>query len=143
MNECDLGTHNCSSKADCLNLEGSFKCKCIFGFTGDGSTTTFTLSVTPTNVNYTLVSVQGVAQPRTAYSLSGSSLTFSSAPYNTAVIEVTTLGGSVTSSGITVVSSPAHNNSTGTVGQIAYDSSYLYVCVNTNTWVRSAITTSW
>jgi len=40
MNECDLGTHNCSSKADCLNLEGSFKCKCIFGFTGDGSTCT-------------------------------------------------------------------------------------------------------
>ena len=115
----------------------------VDNFTGDGSTTTFTLSVTPTNVNYTLVSVQGVAQPRTAYSVSGSSLTFSSAPYNTAVIEVTTLGGSVTSSGITVVSSPAHNNSTGTVGQIAYDSSYLYVCVNTNTWVRSAITTSW
>ena len=115
----------------------------VDNFTGDGSTATFTLSVTPTNANYTLVSVQGVAQPRTAYSVSGSSLTFSSAPYDTAVIEVTTLGGSVMSSGITVVSAPAHNNSTGSVGQIAYDSSHLYVCVSTNTWVRTAIDTTW
>jgi hypothetical protein len=115
----------------------------VDSFIGDGANTTFTLSVTPTNVNYTLVSVQGVSQPRTAYSLSGKDLTFSSAPTDTSVIEVTTLGGSVSSSGITVVAVPAHNNSTGTVGQIAYDSSYLYVCVNTNTWVRSAIITSW
>jgi hypothetical protein len=37
---------------------------------------------------------------------------------------------------------PAHYNSTGTLGQIATDSSYMYVCIATNTWVRSSITTS-
>jgi len=36
---------------------------------------------------------------------------------------------------------PANASSTGTVGQIAYDSDYVYVCVATNTWKRSALTT--
>lgn len=43
----------------------------------------------------------------------------------------------------TVIAAPTHNNSTGSVGQMAYDGSYLYVCVATNTWVRSSITTTW
>jgi len=115
----------------------------VDSFTGDGTTTSFTLSVIPTNVNYTIVSVQGISQPRSSYSLSGGVLTFSSAPYDTAIIEITTLGGSVSTSGVTIVSVPAHNNSPGTVGQIAYDSSYLYVCVNTNMWIRSAVMSSW
>ena len=33
--------------------------------------------------------------------------------------------------------------STGTIGQVKYDSTYLYYCVATNTWVRHAIDTSW
>jgi hypothetical protein len=36
---------------------------------------------------------------------------------------------------------PSTASSTGTKGQIAYDSSYVYVCVATNTWKRSALTT--
>jgi hypothetical protein len=28
---------NCSSKADCLNTYGGFKCNCKPGFTGDGT----------------------------------------------------------------------------------------------------------
>jgi hypothetical protein len=38
---------------------------------------------------------------------------------------------------------PLHSTSTGTQGQIYWDSSYLYVCVSSNTWIRSAINTSW
>ena len=38
--------------------------------------------------------------------------------------------------GITIVSAPATSTSTGSVGQIAYDSSYVYICVASNSWVR-------
>lgn len=36
---------------------------------------------------------------------------------------------------------PATATDTGTAGQIAYDSSYVYVCIATNTWKRVAIST--
>ena len=36
---------------------------------------------------------------------------------------------------------PLANNSTGQVGQIAYDSGYIYVCVATNSWKRAALAT--
>ena len=68
-------------------------------FTGDGSNVAFTLANTPAGENFTMVAVQGVLQPKTSYSLSGNVLTFSSAPPDTAVIEVTTFGGSVVSGG--------------------------------------------
>jgi len=37
---------------------------------------------------------------------------------------------------------PTHSNSSGVIGQVAVDSSYMYVCTAANTWVRSSITTS-
>jgi hypothetical protein len=40
-----------------------------------------------------------------------------------------------------LVTAPASGSDTGTAGQIAYDSSYLYVCVAANTWKRSALGT--
>jgi hypothetical protein len=39
------------------------------------------------------------------------------------------------------VSVPASASASGTTGQKAFDGSYLYVCVSTNTWVRTAINT--
>jgi hypothetical protein len=60
-------------------------------FTGNGVQTSFTLSTTPTDANYTIVSVGGVVQPKTTYTVSGSTLTFSSAPPSTAPVEVTTI----------------------------------------------------
>ena len=36
---------------------------------------------------------------------------------------------------------PALASSTGAAGQIAYDSTYIYVCVATDTWKRVAIAT--
>ena len=51
-------------------------------FTGDGSDTTFTLSQTAASENNLIVFIEGVFQTQTAYSLSGTTLTFSAAPAN-------------------------------------------------------------
>jgi hypothetical protein len=67
----------------------------VDAFTGDGSNVEFTLATSPAGANYTMVAVQGVLQPKSTYTVSGSTLTFSSAPPSTAIIEVTTFGGSV------------------------------------------------
>jgi hypothetical protein len=40
-----------------------------------------------------------------------------------------------------VVAAPALPSSTCSVGQIAYDSSYIYICTAANTWSRGAIAT--
>ena len=63
----------------------------IDSFTGDGSDTTFTLSITPVNENNTLVYVGGVYQQKSTYSVSGTTLTFSTAPPSGASIEVATM----------------------------------------------------
>ena len=49
-------------------------------FNGTGSQTAFTLSAAPATENNTLVTISGVVQHKSSYSLSGSTLTFSSAP---------------------------------------------------------------
>ena len=36
VNECDDGSHNCSTHATCIDNEGSYSCKCQPGHTGDG-----------------------------------------------------------------------------------------------------------
>jgi len=63
-------------------------------FTGNGVQTQFTLSVTPTDIDYTSVNYNGVLLLRTDYSLSGNVLTTSSAPANGSSLEVTILSGS-------------------------------------------------
>jgi len=65
-------------------------------FTGNGSTVAYTLSVTPATINYTTAVVGGVTQPKSAYSVVGTTLTFTSAPANNQIIEVTTIGTSNT-----------------------------------------------
>lgn len=59
-----------------------------------------------------------------------------------------TIGGAVTATGILSGSGlkissnpPATSSATGTTGQITWDSSYVYICVATNTWKRAAIST--
>jgi hypothetical protein len=64
-------------------------------FTGNGVQTEFTLSAEPTSVNHTFVAVAGVMQPRSYYSISNANITFSTAPPDTAPVEVTTLGGNI------------------------------------------------
>ena len=60
-------------------------------FTGDGSWTMKTLTATPTSINYTLVAIGGVFQPRDAYSIAGAVITFDDPPPNGAIVEVTTI----------------------------------------------------
>ena len=67
-------------------------------FTGDGSNVNYTLSSSPTSSAYTMVNVDGVCQLVSAYSVSGSVLTFTEAPAVGANIEIRVLSGTVTSS---------------------------------------------
>ena len=60
-------------------------------FTGDGSKVDFTLSTIPSSKRVTFAVVQGVMQPKSSYSVTGAVLTFSSAPPNGALVEVTTM----------------------------------------------------
>jgi hypothetical protein len=57
-------------------------------FTGNGSTTAYTLSSDPVNENNTRVHIDGVYQEKAAYAVSGTTLTFSAAPPNGSSIEV-------------------------------------------------------
>ena len=57
-------------------------------FTGNGSTTAYTLSSLPNNENNTFVYIDGVYQHKDTYTTSGTTLTFDTAPANSAAIEV-------------------------------------------------------
>ena len=62
-------------------------------FTSDSSTTAYTLSETPTSASSVMVFVDGILQKSsTNYGISGATLTFTSAPANSAEIEVKHLG---------------------------------------------------
>jgi len=63
----------------------------VDNFTGNGVQTVFTLSTTPTGINQTSVNYNGATVLRTDYSLTGANITFSSAPANGSLIEVTTI----------------------------------------------------
>ena len=60
----------------------------VNNFSGDGSDTTFTLSINPNHENNTQVYIDGVYQFKNTYAVSGTTLTFSSAPPNGSSIEV-------------------------------------------------------
>lgn len=49
-------------------------------FSGNGSTTAFTMSIAPASVNAVIVAVSGVVQDPSTYTISGTTLTFSGAP---------------------------------------------------------------
>src|SRR5210317_1109796 len=79
--------------------------------TGDGSTVAFTLSRSIDDENNTFVFINGVYQDKSTYSLSGTTLTFSTAPQNGYTIEVMSFDSiSIASTGVT-----SYNGSTGAV----------------------------
>ena len=71
-------------------------------FEGDGSDTTFTLSQTIDNENDLLVFVDGVFQAQNVYSVSGTTLTFATAPANGRVITVYSVKAGVSGSNYTL-----------------------------------------
>lgn len=50
-------------------------------------------------------------------------------------------GGPTGPAGTASSSAPSTASSTGTAGTIAYDSTHIYVCIATNTWVRASLAT--
>ena len=70
----------------------------VDNFTGTGSQTAFTLSRQPLTENNTLVYVSGVYQDKSTYSVSGTTLTFSTAPANGVSIEVVSAVAAITNS---------------------------------------------
>jgi len=60
----------------------------VDNFTGTGSQTVFTLTAASLGENFTFVYINGVYQNKNTYTVSGTTLTFSTAPPLTSLIEV-------------------------------------------------------
>jgi len=65
-------------------------------FTGDGSTTAFTVTTAPQSENNLLVYIDGVYQQKTDYTTSGTTLTMDTAPASGAIIETVAMVGAIT-----------------------------------------------
>ena len=88
-------------------------------FSGNGSQTVFTMSVAPANTASVLIAVGGSVIAPSAYSVSGTTLTFSTAPASgTANISVRYLG--IPASGITTTAFRTETIFTATAGQTTF-----------------------
>lgn len=96
----------------------------VDSYTGNGSTVNFTLATAPLNENQTIVSVGGILQPKSVYSVSGTTLTFSSAPANGVGIEVTTFASAAGGGG-------GGTGYTGSAGSFSGTTSQAIVTTNT------------
>ena len=114
-------------------------------FTGDSSTTAFTLTKAPTAEQHALITINGVSQQADAYTLSGTTLTLSEAPVANDSIEVRTLRmqtGVVTLRDYTSFVYQPSSNTTSFSGAdangntLAYDVSKLEVYLNGSRLVR-------
>lgn len=88
-------------------------------FSGTGSQTAFTMSVAPAGTTSVLVSITGVLQDPSTYSVSGTTLTFSAAPpTGTGNISVRYLG--IPASGVTATAYRTVTEFTATAGQTTF-----------------------
>jgi len=88
-------------------------------FSGNGSTTVFTMTVAPANTSSIIVAITGVLQDPSTYSVSGTTLTFSAAPPSgTSNISVRYLG--IPASGVTTTAYRTVTNFTATAGQTSF-----------------------
>ncbi len=108
-------------------------------FSGNGVGNTYPLSQS-TTTGGAIVSLNGVQQtPGVAYNISSNVIVFAEIPLSTDTVDVRyiTTG---QPSGLTLgATPPSTSTSAGTTGQVAYDSSYVYICVATNSWIRANI----
>ena len=89
-------------------------------FSGNGSTTAFTLSAAPATTSSILVAITGVLQDPSTYSVSGTTLTFSPAPpTGTSNISVRFLG--IPASGVTTTAYRTVTEFTATSGQTTFN----------------------
>jgi hypothetical protein len=88
-------------------------------FSGNGSTTAFTMSVAPANTASVLVAISGVLQDPSTYSVSGTTLTFSAAPPTaTGNISARYLG--IPASGVTTTAYRTITEFTATAAQTTF-----------------------
>lgn len=88
-------------------------------FSGNASTTAFTMSVAPANTASVLVAITGVVQDPSTYSVVGNTLTFSAAPpTGTGNISVRYLG--IPASGVTTTAYRTVTEFTATAGQTTF-----------------------
>ena len=85
-------------------------------FTGNGTQTAYTLGAAPVSEEVTFVYIQGVYQEKSTYSISGSTLTFTTAPQNGYTFEVMSL----TSVDISASSHLETDSFTGTGSQTSF-----------------------
>ena len=91
-------------------------------FSGNGSTTAFTMSIAPASVNAVIVVVSGITQDPSTYTISGTTLTFSGAPpTGTSNISVRHLGNAGTPNVAALASvGPTQLSATGTASSSTY-----------------------
>lgn len=108
-------------------------------FTGNGTGNTYPLTQT-TTTGGVLITLNGVQQtPGTAYNVNGNVVVFSEIPLSTDTVDIRYIA-TGQSAGLTLGAEvPATSSSAGTKGQVAYNSNYVYICVDTNTWIRANI----
>jgi hypothetical protein len=109
----------------------------------DGITDTYTLDQSAT-AGGILVVINGVMQrPDVAYTVSGTQITFAEIPLTTDIIDVRFIAPGQPA-GLNLIGNavPATSTSSGVSGQVAYDASYVYICVATDTWIRANIESS-
>lgn len=88
-------------------------------FSGNGSTTAFTMTVAPANTSSILVAITGVVQDPSTYSVAGTTLTFSAAPPSgSSNISVRYLG--IPASGVTTTAYRTVTEFTATAGQTSF-----------------------
>jgi hypothetical protein len=88
-------------------------------FSGNGSTTAFTMSVAPATTTSVLIAITGVVQDPSTYSVSGTTLTFSAAPpTGTSNISVRYMG--IPASGVTTTAYRTVTDFTATAGQTTF-----------------------
>jgi len=88
-------------------------------FSGNGSTTTYTMSVAPATTSSIIVAITGVVQDPSTYSVNGTSLTFSAAPpAGTGNISIRYLG--IPASGVATTAYRTITDSTATAGQTTF-----------------------
>jgi len=88
-------------------------------FSGTGSQVAYTMTVAPANTSSIIVAITGVLQDPSTYSVSGTTLTFSTAPPSgTSNISVRYLG--IPASGVTTTAYRTVTNTTATAGQTSF-----------------------
>jgi hypothetical protein len=102
------------------------------------NTNTFTLNYT---VGFLDVFVNGVKlAPSDFIATNGTSVIFNETTYGGEIIDFHAYNASSTGVSPNVIHNPpTSSSSSGLVGQISYDSDYLYVCIASNSWKRVSL----